>query len=522
MLKIILPFLFSLVIPAYTFADNCDNAKRLVESGNEVFQKDKDKAYGFYGTAIEMCPGYSDAHFNMGLLYLSINDFQKAAKEFEKAVEIDPENGKAWTNLVYVLIEKGVGLDKGIGMAEKRLKIKQEPRLMAILARGIYRKGRKQEAVSLVLDASANDPAHKDKYDDMLQQMIAGKALPRYADTAPAAFASPAQEETEQKLPPLRTNTYAVIIGIDYRNRQDIPHLQYSSEDAKKVYNILTNAKYGGVPKENTTLLLNEQATTNSMKAALRKIKNWDGYIYVYYSGHGAPKTKEDKFVDGLLVPSDVEITDPETIEDTSIKISYLQELIDSSNAKGIMVAIDACFSGGGKSIAAKGGKPLVGMIVNSELIKPKGTGKVVITSSAANQQSWEDEKEIQGGIFSHYLIEGLKGGAGKDSVWIKVDELADYIKANVPKTARKLKGVEQEPQVSGRGDFAVVRNWERTKVMDVDMAKARLKSALEKGMITAGQLNRAMDELKTQGRSKTLESFLEGKIDENKFGELY
>jgi len=49
-------------------------------------------------------------------------------------------------------------------------------------------------------------------------------------------------------------------------------------------------------------------------------------------------------------------------------------------------------------------------MIVSPELIKTKGTGKVIITSSATNQQSWEDETELKSGIFSYYLLEGLKG----------------------------------------------------------------------------------------------------------------
>ena len=42
----------------------------------------------------------------------------------------------------------------------------------------------------------------------------------------------------------------------------------------------------------------------------------------VYYSGHGAPKTKGDKFIDAFLVPSDVVITEPEVMEDTSISVS--------------------------------------------------------------------------------------------------------------------------------------------------------------------------------------------------------
>ncbi|WP_333652601.1 hypothetical protein [Dissulfurispira sp.] len=57
---------------------------------------------------------------------------------------------------------------------------------------------------------------------------------------------------------------------------------------------------------------------------------------------------------------------------------------------------------------------------------------------------------------------------------------------------------------------------------MDIEIARNKLKAAFEKGYITAEQLSKAMDELKTRKRSKTLDAFLEGKIDERKFGELY
>lgn len=325
----------------------------------------------------------------------------------------------------------------------------------------------------------------------------------------------------EEKLPPLRPDAFAVVIGIDYRGRLDIPNLQYPSQDAKKVYDILTDPRYGGVPVENAILLLNEKATRSEIISALRKIKTWDGYIYVYYSGHGAPKTEMDAFVDGFLVPNDVVITDAKTMEQTSIKISDLQEMIESSQAKGVMVALDACFSGGGKSIVPKGAKPLVGIPVSPELMKLSGTDKILIASSAVNEQSWEDEG-LQSGIFSHYLLEGLKGKASRDS-WIKADDLAKYIRDKVPMIARKLKGFEQTPQVSGIGGFAVTRNWERTKmIIDVDVVRAKLKSAFEKEFITVEQLNRALDELAANTCSKILDAFISGKIDEKKFGELY
>ncbi len=329
------------------------------------------------------------------------------------------------------------------------------------------------------------------------------------------------KKSATEKLPLLRSDTFAIIIGIDYKNRKDIPHLQYASNDARQVYEVLTDPRYGGVPKENVILLLNERATRNQMMVAFRKIRDRDGYVYVYYSGHGAPKTKGDQFIDAYLVPDNAIVTDPEALEDTSIKMSYLQRLMDASHAKGVMVALDACFSGGGKSIVPKGGKPLVGMLVSSEIIKPKGTGRVLITSSATNQQSWEDESEIKGGIFTHYLLKGLMGKGGKD-VWVKIDELSDYVKKNVPKASKRLKGQEQYPQITGKGNFAVTRNWNEVKVKDVNIARSRLKTAFEQGNINAKQLSRALDELKTGQRSKTLEAYLEGKIDEENFGALY
>jgi len=339
---------------------------------------------------------------------------------------------------------------------------------------------------------------------------------PSRVEPQPAVKAEPAE-----KLPPARPETYAVVIGIDYRGREDIPNLKYASEDAKKVYAVLTDPRYGGVPRENARLLLNDKATRNEMIAALRKIRTWDGYAYVYFSGHGAPMTKDDKLVDAFLVPYDVAIADPEILAETSIRLSYLQELVDASQARGVMVALDACFSGGGKSIVAKGAKPLVGVLAATPLLAPKGAGKLILTSSAVNQQSWEDDTELRGGIFSHYLLEGLRGKAA-DDVWVKGDDLARYVKSHVAGAVMRLKGVDQHPQATGRGDFAVARNWEKAKVMDAGIGKEKLKAAFERGNISVGQLSNAMDELSAGKRSKMLEAFLEGKIDEKKFGELY
>ncbi|TAN43851.1 MAG: tetratricopeptide repeat protein [Nitrospirae bacterium] len=510
-----------------------------------------------------------DALLGKTFSYLGVGDGETAISIEKKRKETNPDYNPAYNlSLIYYLLgdkEKAWEYRGGRGMVGLQVKDYNKGLIRGVEAVRIVEGGPAAKAGLLVGDIILKlDGAHVSDIKDFVNK--AAKLMPRTttvvrvlreglerdmslsvasAETlmeenpliAPIIAKKKGKAETAAKqsyevssviepaatgeLPPSRSDTYAVVVGIDYKGRQDIPNLQYASQDAKRVYDVLTDPKYGGVPKENSVLLLNEKATRSEMISALRKIKNWDGYVYVYFSGHGAPKTKDDKILDGFLVPYDAAIADAETMEDTSIKVSYLRDLMSGSQSKGLLVALDACFTGGGKSIVPKGGKPLVGMMASSDLFKSAGTGKVMITSSAANQQSWEDETELKSGIFSHYFLEALRGKGGKD-VWVKVDELADYIKENVPKAARKFKGADQTPHVSGKGDFAVTRNWERSKVADIDIARNKLKAVFEKGIITAEQLSKAMDEMKSSKKSKTLEAFLEGKIDEKKFGELY
>ncbi|MGE4267935.1 MAG: caspase family protein [Deferribacterales bacterium] len=347
----------------------------------------------------------------------------------------------------------------------------------------------------------------------------AGKPAQQTYAAVPVPAAEPQTAESE--LPPYRTDAYAVVIGIDYKGRSDIPTLKYASADAQDVYNILTDRRYGGIPKENAVLLLNENATRNNIVAALRKIRTWDGYMYVYFSGHGAPVTSGEKVTDALIVPYDSVLSDPDSLSDTAVRVSYIEDMVDNSNAKGVLVALDACFTGSGKSIVAKGGKPIVGMMAAPDIIKTVGSGRVIITSSAANQQSWEDDSEYKSGLFSHFFKEGLtgKGGSG---VWVTINDISEYIKNNVAKAAFRLKGQQQDPQVIGNGDFTVSRNWEKSRLMDEETGKNKLKALFEKGLINSAQLSKGMDELKKPVKSKLMDAFLKGKIDDKSFGELY
>ncbi len=277
---------------------------------------------------------------------------------------------------------------------------------------------------------------------------------------------------TETALPPVREDAMAVVIGTDYSGREDVPELRYATSDAKKVYDVITDPRYGGVPKENTVLLLGSRANKEEISSALQRIRNWNGYVFVYFSGHGAPDIRERGSSGGYLVPDDADVSNPESLNRTAVSMSQVRELLDRSRAKAVLVAVDACFTGTGKSVMVDGAKPLVGFVAPKKARGFSRGGRVILTASTGNQASWEDRTELHEGIFTHYLLGALKGKAGSEE-WVNSQELVRYVKTKVPQAAERLKGVLQVPQAVGGGIFKVARNWRVLEARYEEAARA-------------------------------------------------
>lgn len=62
----------------------------------------------------------------------------------------------------------------------------------------------------------------------------------------------------------------------------------------------------------------------------------------------------------------------------------------------------------------------------------------------------------------------------------------------------------------------------EKANPPDLESARAKLKNAFEKGLISPEQMGKALEEIKAPSRSRLLDSFLNGKITDAQFGELY
>jgi WD40 repeat protein len=149
-------------------------------------------------------------------------------------------------------------------------------------------------------------------------------------------------------------------------------------------------------------------------------LKNLDGFfsqascndvLVLYMSGH-SKDSKNDINKGYYFLPQDVPFTpngDPDYSQ--AISLDDISILLDMPGRKFIF--IDSCFSGG---------------VDNQKLAKSlKNPSTVIFASSQQNESSWEGSEAVGYGVFTEYLIKGIRGEASLNNE-VKVSGLGDYI----------------------------------------------------------------------------------------------
>ncbi|MCR6718979.1 MAG: hypothetical protein NVV59_01545 [Chitinophagaceae bacterium] len=131
---------------------------------------------------------------------------------------------------------------------------------------------------------------------------------------------------------------------------------------------------------------------------------------------------------------------------------------ISRSSAKLKISYIDACHAGLFKSKGKKGVANDNTDIIKAYMqgLRDAPDGEVVVLSSSERQQSIESEK-LQHGIFTYYLLKGLKGDADKeqkgaegfDDGIVTVSELNTYLVNAIEKETN----FKQRPSIDGNFD---------------------------------------------------------------------
>jgi hypothetical protein len=236
---------------------------------------------------------------------------------------------------------------------------------------------------------------------------------------------------------------YALIIGIS-KYQRGINNLEYADADARSIYEFLQKPAGGGFSRENMRLLLNEQATTANIRQALTGFitqASEDDLLLIFIASHGAPDTTASQNLYFITYDTDVL-----NMSQTALRMADLGRYVnDNVKSKRLVCFFDACHSAG---ISTEGTRDLSNNLANLylETLLYNEKGRSIITSSDVNEQSLESQKWGNGhGVFTYYLLEGLKGSADTNmDRLVSVGELFRYVRQKV----RLNTGFKQNPRM--------------------------------------------------------------------------
>jgi Caspase domain len=230
---------------------------------------------------------------------------------------------------------------------------------------------------------------------------------------------------------------FAVVIGISHYVKSDgqINDLQFADRDATAMLEFLKSPAGGAVTDEDSLLLLNGDATTQSIRHALfsflTKPQEQDTVV-IYIAGHGAPDPLDPRNL--YLLTAD---TKPDDMGGTGFPMWQLQDVFERVlKAKRVLTFADTCHSYGFSGARVGPGAKRANNLVNQYLQRYASKGqRAVITASDISESSFEDVKWGDGhGVFTYFLLQGLKGAADLNhDGTVTAGELFAYLKQAVP-----------------------------------------------------------------------------------------
>ncbi len=219
------------------------------------------------------------------------------------------------------------------------------------------------------------------------------------------------------------------IFAVPQYKSHEIHNLPFCSKDGSELNNVFINNLE--IDEDNIKATGINQSDEVTRTDILRKIQTLskkckpDDVIVLYFSGHGYSENNE-----GYLIPYD---TDLDLISDTSISIQRIKDELEKCEAKTKILMIDSCYSGigHGKKVDSK-----MSEAFENSLFSDISEGSVIFASCKQNEISFSLEDESMS-VFTHYLIEGLKGNAGlNENSEISFDDLYTFVTKKVAKWA--------------------------------------------------------------------------------------
>lgn len=263
---------------------------------------------------------------------------------------------------------------------------------------------------------------------------------------------------------PYVRNKIALVVGIGSFEDPKINSLRFAANDARAFADTLTKeCRFDAV-----RLLIDAEATRLNILTEVEQMAKTaqpDDLVVIYIASHGSPENMDSAGVN-YIVTHDSMI---DNLYATSYKMKDLLNDIETRiKAQRVVAFIDTCFSGATfkqkprewtvdsrvlqqeasglrldaiKDRLRNGEKGVkIGPVSPKDQRRKQAIGRVIIASSRQNQTAWESDS-IEHGYFTYYLLKALtRQGA------VSVQELYDYLSAEVPMAVQRGKNAAQNP----------------------------------------------------------------------------
>jgi len=236
----------------------------------------------------------------------------------------------------------------------------------------------------------------------------------------------------------------SLLIGIN-GYKPSIGILRFCVSDVKHIKAAL-NARRDGFDSTTCVLLTDEQEniqrpTKSNIIERISEVcdlASLEDTILIQFCGHGAIANNGRLY----LLPIDAT---PISIEETAISWQWLRDKLEKSSAKNKIILLDACHSGAGKDAAASVRASYE--ILNA--VERTTEGFVCIASCSGGQLSYE-LPEIEQGIFSHYIVEGILGAADPlERGVIEIQSLYNFVRQRTIAHAKRINVLQQPYLIS-------------------------------------------------------------------------
>ena len=239
---------------------------------------------------------------------------------------------------------------------------------------------------------------------------------------------------------------YAILIGVNDYVR--LSKLRYAKNDIealrdelyktgfeeKNVFSLTCSSESKNLPtKENIELIVD---------VVLDRAKEGD-IVIIAMSGHGIEADGEARFC-----PPD---TNPSDLLRTTVSIKNIFESLEQSKATFKLMIVDACRDNPFTTRSVAGASAL-------QTLADPPSGVMLLQSSRSGQVSYEDS-ELQRGVFTHYIVEGLRGKAADKEGRITLLGLTKYTMDETPLHVLNRFRSSQQPYLRGEITDFVLAN---------------------------------------------------------------